>query len=180
MTDIKPPLMQALSLAIGIESKLMESGGEITPEIMELIEIKDEILINRIDAYAHAIKRLESRSMELNELIGQYEKIETSIHNAAIKMKERVQFVLDSLEVNELQGREFKFAKQRGAPKTEVFDESLIPKRFFKITEHLSKSDIAESLKKGETVPGARLVENYHLRIKLLPGKGKPNDGSQS
>ena len=50
---------------------------------------------------------------------------------------------------------------------TEIFDESLIDKKFIEtvITEKISKEKIKKALKAGEEVQGARLVENKNLKI---------------
>jgi gp157 len=50
---------------------------------------------------------------------------------------------------------------------TEIYDESLIDKKFIEVvtTEKISKEKIKAALKAGEEVQGARLVENKNLKI---------------
>ena len=50
---------------------------------------------------------------------------------------------------------------------TEIYDESLIDKKFIETvtTEKISKEKIKKALKSGEEVQGARLVENKNLKI---------------
>ena len=53
-------------------------------------------------------------------------------------------------------------------PATDIFDESILPKKFLKekVTYTPSKTDIKKALQAGEEVPGARLVINTSLTIK--------------
>ena len=57
-------------------------------------------------------------------------------------------------------------AFRKSPPSVEIQYEELIPERFQIIEKKLDKRKILESLKSGETVPGARLVEDReYLKI---------------
>ena len=61
-----------------------------------------------------------------------------------------------------------KISVVNNAESVEIYDESLIDKKFIKtkIEETISKTDIKNAIKNGEEVQGARLVRNTRLAIK--------------
>ena len=78
-------------------------------------------------------------------------------------------YIKSSMLVNNIEKIEtplgaIKFTKSTS---TEIYDESLIDKKFIEVvtTEKISKEKIKAALKAGEEVQGARLVENKNLKI---------------
>lgn len=61
-----------------------------------------------------------------------------------------------------------KLSVVNNAESVEIYDETLIDKKFIKtkVEETISKTDIKNAIKKGEEVQGARLVRNTRLAIK--------------
>ena len=78
-------------------------------------------------------------------------------------------YIKSSMIVNNIEKIEtplgtIKFTK---STTTEIYDESLIDKKFIEVvtTEKISKEKIKAALKAGEEVQGAKLVENKNLKI---------------
>ena len=105
-----------------------------------------------IEALDNEIKRLkamkEAREKALN-------KFKTYIKSAMLTNNiEKIETIIGTI----------KFTKSTS---TEIYDESLIDKKFIEVvtTEKISKEKIKAALKAGEEVQGARLVENKNLKI---------------
>lgn len=105
-----------------------------------------------IDAIDNEIKRLKAMKDGIENRL---DKFKTYIKNAMLTNGiEKIDTNLGSI----------KFTKSTS---TEIFDESLIDKKFIEVvtTEKISKEKIKKALKAGEEVQGARLVENKNLKI---------------
>ncbi len=105
-----------------------------------------------IDALDNEIKRLKAMKDDIENRL---DKFKVYIKNAMITNNiEKIDTNLGSI----------KFTKSTS---TEIFDESLIDKKFIEVvtTEKISKEKIKKALKAGEEVQGARLVENKNLKI---------------
>lgn len=145
-----------------------EETGEILNEdkLHELLDLKQNIN-----------EKLENISLLIKNLNAEVEAIDTEI-NILRKRKKSKQNKIDWLkrylieQMQRLGQKEFETAKARlrisTRPKTLIDDESLIPKEYFneKTTYTVSLSKIKEAIEKGQTVAGARLIDNPSINIK--------------
>lgn len=108
-----------------------------------------ELTIEALDTEIERLKGLKKlRENQLN-------KFKDYIKNVMlINQIEKIDTVLGSI----------KFTKSTS---TEIYDESLIDKKFIEIvtTEKISKEKIKSALKAGEEVQGARLIVNKNLKV---------------
>ena len=108
-----------------------------------------ELTIEALDTEIERLKGLKKlRENQLN-------KFKDYIKNVMlVNQIEKIDTVLGSI----------KFTKSTS---TEIYDESLIDKKFIEIvtTEKISKEKIKSALKAGEEVQGARLIVNKNLKV---------------
>lgn len=145
---------------------LYDSGGELTPEIEAMLRLSEDAMPEKVDGYAHMIDRLQNEGERLAVIAKQYSKMMTSIANAIDWMKDTLCASMQQLEIDELKGVDRKFRLQRSQPKLEVQQDHL-PATYIK-EEVVYKNDtkqIKADLESGIKVPGARLVESYHVRV---------------
>ena len=115
--------------------------------------------------FAYDADRAEQRITELRALV---ERIDRRVES----FDEYVASCVKKLPDQEIKGELVTVKIRKPSKKVEVFDEALLPVDFVKIPEPkavIMKSEIAEALKSGVEVPGARLVDgkeslNYRVR----------------
>lgn len=153
---------------VSLQIETDEETGEILNEdkLHELLDLKQNIN-----------EKLENISLLIKNLNAEVEAIDTEI-NILRKRKKSKQNKIDWLkrylieQMQRLGQKEFETAKARlrisTRPKTFIEDESLIPKEYFneKTTYTVSLSKIKEAIENGQTVAGARLIDNPSINIK--------------
>ncbi len=68
-----------------------------------------------------------------------------------------------------VRGLDFEVKPQKNAAHVEIDDRALIPEEFVQVPEIkfiVDRTKIADALKAGQEVPGARLIQTMRLRIK--------------
>ncbi len=65
--------------AMQIEQMLMESGGEITPEIDQALAVNSNSLVEKVDSYHHIIERFEA-------LEGHYKSLRRILQSCGLSM----------------------------------------------------------------------------------------------
>lgn len=167
-------LQLALLQADKVEQMLIDSGGEITPEIEYELFINPQTIGELVDVRYVGIERMES-SIEF------FDKKAEEFANVARSLKAAKTFVLDSIKNHmietrkkELVGNDYQFKLAGAAPKVTILDESEISPVYL-VTKPpvvtIDKRLIADDLKKGVPVQGAILEENYSLRRSVYKGK---------
>lgn len=166
-----PAPERGLSLRALVENELTvlqalyEASGEVTPEIQKMLELSENAMPEKIDGYAHMIDRLQSEADRIAIIRDQYAKMIDSVGHAIRWMKDTLAASMQQLEIDELKGIDRKFRLQRSQPRLEVMSDHL-PAAYIK-EEIIYKNDTAKikaDLAAGVPVPGARLVESYHVR----------------
>lgn len=165
-------LIQALAQADTIEQMLIQSGGELTPEIEQALTLSEEKMIELVDAQHLRMERMEKVAEFYKSKAEQYSKLASSIEKVSKFTKQQIKDYLLLNNKTELVGNEFAFKLSRTAPAVEISDESKVPEIYIKIKteEVLDKKKLAEDLKKGIEIEGAILKEVYSLRSMIKKG----------
>lgn len=172
MSEKSESLNSILQKLVTIEGMLVESQGEITPEIESLLAVKEITLPEKVEGYAAVIERLKLVTEYYENKAELYAKISKATKLAGDRCKDNLKNAMDILGVKELKGVETKFKLSPSNPSVVISDESLIEGPYL-ITETVTKVDkrkIAEDLKLGVPVKGATLKENFSLRSSILRG----------
>lgn len=158
-------LVKIVKEVASLETMLIESGGELTPEIEAMLTVKEVNLPEKVDSYEAMLDRLsviESLYKERAKLFSQAAK---SLGNAQDTLKDRIKYAMKELGVTELLGHDIRFKLSSSKPKLVIEDEKAIPKEYKAevITVEVQKDKLLEDLKIG-SVEGARLEESFSLR----------------
>ena len=150
---------------------LLDNLGEqegLTVEIIHgaLGQVEDDIN-TKIENTCKVIKEIEADSIGIDEEIKRLSALKKQKENAVKKLKEYVEFEMNGIGLNKVEGKLFKISFRKSKV-VKVLDETKIPKEFIKVktTESISKTDLGKALKNGEIIEGAELVENKSLQIK--------------
>ncbi|ELC8400393.1 siphovirus Gp157 family protein [Clostridium perfringens] len=146
---------------------LREQEG-LTVEMIHgaLGQVEDDIN-TKIENTCKVIKEIEADSIGIDEEIKRLSALKKQKENAVKKLKEYVEFEMNGIGLNKVEGKLFKISFRKSKV-VKVLDETKIPKEFIKVktTESISKTDLSKALKSGEIIEGAELVENKTLQIK--------------
>lgn len=163
--------MQLISQkTLNLVNLLELSEGEMTSDVeMQMLEISKSA-----DQAAFFLDRSDAIVSHLKSIIEQVKSKITTIENAQDFVKSEVKKSIQTLG-SDLEGETFTFKLAKAAPKVVIENEDLIVEpwiRFKQICE-VDKKAIAEALKKGEKIEGAKLEENFSLRKSINTKKIK-------
>lgn len=158
-------MIELTRLSSDLNQAIIEAGGEITPEIEQVLVDLDIKTKEKVDAYSYAMEKMELEAEYWKQ------KAETSmrIAKAFITSRERLNTIIKNRMivdgVKELLGNESKFKLVPLKPKM-MIDEKFLEDRFYReeVLKKIDRSMIEESIKQGETVAGVTLEPVYALR----------------
>lgn len=168
-------LTLSLQNADKIEQMLIESGGEITPEIELEMAINPKTISDLVDSKHLTLDRLE-KSIELYEKkADQFSALASSLKNVKKFIETSIkQFMLEN-DKQVLAGNDFQFKTVRSKPSVEISDELFLPDEYKKekVTVTPDKEKILKDLLIGIPIQGCILKESYSLRKQINKGENK-------
>ena len=159
-------LVSLVDQASSLEKALIETGGEVTPEIEALLAVTDIQLPEKVDSYALVIDRMESISTFYKAKAEMFLRLAKSASNVSGRCEDNLKNAMLTLGTDEITGFDVKYKLVKGNPACIIDEEAKIDGGY-KITETITKVDrkrITEDLKLGVPVDGARLEYNKSLR----------------
>ena len=154
--------------------ELLEQGinaetGEMTDNTNQLAIWNEELTKDLKEKSSNVIAVVRNQELTIEALDNEIKRLKAmkdGIENRLDKFKAYIKnaMLTNNIEKIDTNLGSIKFTKSTS---TEIFDESLIDKKFIEVvtTEKISKEKIKKALKSGEEVQGARLVENKNLKI---------------
>lgn len=160
--DITNDYMQLMQM---MEDPEMDS--QTLSDTMEGIEGELEV---KAESYAKVMKNLEADVVGIKAEIDRLSERKKTIENNIKKMKETLQFAMETTGKTKFKTELFSFGIRKNAPAV-VMDEPYIenvPERFLKYSEPtINRSAIKEAIQKGEDLEGlAHLEQSTSLRIR--------------
>lgn len=159
-------LIQLIDTASALERALVQSGGEVTPDIEKMLEVTDVQLPEKVDSYALVIDRMDSIERFYKTKAEMYLSLAKSAANVSSRCEANLKTAMQALGTTEIEGFDIRYVLVNSNPACVIEDESLIDGAY-KITETVTKVDkkrLAEDLKLGVPVPGAKLERGQSLR----------------
>lgn len=166
-------LVQIVNQVTALEMLLIESGGQITEEIEKALLVRETHLPEKIDGYALTVERFDMISAHYRQQANFYLDLAKSAENVVDRCKDNLKNAMKEMNVTELVGNDVKYKLSPTNPTVLVEDDSQVEDAY-KIKEVLVKVDkkkIAEDLKLGVPVKGARMQENFRLTKSANRGK---------
>lgn len=159
-------LLSIVDTATSIERLLLESGGELTSEVEAALEITETALPEKIDSYSLILDRFGSIEKFYKEKAEFYSRLSKQFGAAQDRLKDNLKLAMTKLGTDELVGFDVRFKLQNSNPSVVIENDAAIDGKY-KITETITKTDkkkLAEDLKAGFPVEGARLERGTSLR----------------
>ena len=155
--------MEYLELGINAET------GEISEDKNQLAIWKQELTQDLKNKSANIIAVVRNQELTIEALDTEIERLKGLKKLRENQLNKFKDYIKNVMLVNQIEKIDtvlgtIKFTKSTS---TEIYDESLIDKKFIEIvtTEKISKEKIKSALKAGENVQGARLVVNKNLKV---------------
>ncbi len=151
--------------AAELETRLQESGGELTPQLEEWIAMMEVRLPAAVDNAKLFLDRLETVEKEWRERAAEVTRVARALSNAREKVKDRVKATMEANGPKELLGNQYRLTLSDAKPALEI-DETLIPMEYKKAEVEwvVDKEKIRSVLDAGERVAGASLRAVKTLR----------------
>lgn len=155
--EINAAIQEALEKAIDTETgEIIDAEAE--KELDGLLMTRDE----KIENVGLWIKDLKAEAAALKAEKESFEKRIATANNKIESLKKYLFYALN--------GEKFKTTRlsvsYRNTRAVNVVDLEAIPDEFCRFTKEARKTDIAEAIKNGATVPGAEVVERQSIIIK--------------
>lgn len=150
---------------LALNDMLMDSGGELTPELEQALQITQAELETKAINYAWVIKANKAEIDTLDAEIKRLQAIKKSRENASNRLKEILKSVMVHFNIKKITSTTLNLVLSESTA-VEITEEAAIPAEYKILKQEISKSQIGEALKEGVKVPGAQLVKNKNLQIK--------------
>lgn len=168
-------LFQLVSISHQIQQALVESFGEMTPEIEKALLLLQEKLPDKADGYKFIIEDLKSQAEIWNTRAENLSRISKTFMNHCDRLKYSIKMACVELGVDEIKGNECRWKLQSSPPAAVIDDETKLPNNFKEIVQKtVTRKDlILEALKSGAMVPGAHLEQGSYVRCYANTGSKK-------
>lgn len=166
MSESKTASLVAMAIAIApLEQALIDSLGMVTPLIDEMIVVKDVQLPGKVDAYAAILRRGRTIHAEYLADLKLREAIANGLLKTLERLEENVCLAMEELMADELSGFDTTFKLQANPPSVFIESEEAVPAEYKSTvtTTKVDKRRLAEDMKIGVPVTGARLVRTRRL-----------------
>lgn len=141
---------------------LIESGGEVTPDIeSRMAEIQAQ-LSTKVDSYYHIMTGLEYTAEDLKARAKEFSSAAKSLESAADKLREFAKHNMITNGVERITGELVEFQIRKTRPRTSINIEEL-PEEYIKFTPTIDKDAVDAALKEGIKIPGVEQEGGFAL-----------------
>lgn len=167
MSDDKKSLVILAQESARIEMMLAESGGELTPQLEEMLAEIDIKLPQKVENYSLLMERMDALALHYNERASMLLKMSTAAKSVIERCKQNLKQAMINMQAEEIYGVDVRFKLQNNPPSVFIEDEKAIDGAYTVVvpqTIKIDKNRIKEDLKMGMTVKGARLEVGQSIR----------------
>lgn len=154
-----------------IENSINWETGEVDENYDKLTDLKNEInalVVSKGKDLIYVLRKQDNYAEAIDEEIKRLQALKKSYAKKKENLSNYIKICMIANNIKAIETPIGKLSIVNNAESVEIYDESLIDKKFIKtkIEETISKTDIKNAIKNGEEVQGARLVRNTRLVIK--------------
>lgn len=151
---------------LSITDQLIESGGELSPEIEQALAINKAEIENKARNYGYVVKSLENDVDAIDEEIKRLNALKLARNKTIDVLKTTVKDAMQLYGIEEIKTSTLKLSFRK-SESVEV-NQDIISESYCnqKIVLTPDKARIKEAIKNGFCVTGANIIINYNLQIK--------------
>ena len=150
-----------------LSQKLIESEGELTPELALELSINSEQLEQKGRGYGYVIKQFEDEELILKSEIERLTKMLKSRTTAKERIKTTLLNAMELFSIEKIETPTLKISLRKSTsvdvPDVDLLDSWL---KVEKVTISADKKEIKKAIEEGKNVIGATLVTKNNLQIK--------------
>lgn len=152
---------------LNLANQLIESGGELTPDIEQALIINESNLKEKAINYAHVIRSIDNDINIIDNEMMRLKALKEARIKAQEKLESNIQAAMELYGINKIESTLINLYFRK-SESVEVDNMAQLDKKFIveKLTLSPDKKAIKEAVKSGEEVKGARLITNNNLQIK--------------
>lgn len=159
-------------------AELVETGGELTPEMEDLLNLTEGDLRTKVDRYKMFQEALNANSLYLRDLEVQFKNGRQAAENRIESMKANIKYAMSQMGTDVLEGTAWLFKRSKIKPKLVIAEGVVIPSKYYKeetqVVKVLDKEALMADLALGALVAGVTLEDNYMVRSYVnKPGRAK-------
>lgn len=147
-----------------------EEGIEPPPETLARIAAFTDATMEKRDRVCKFMRHVESTELAIEDEIDRLRERKKSIQRAKERMERYIMDVMAMMGVERISGNAHEIRLRNNPPHVEITDQNAVPETYFYQPPlpplALSKKMIAEDLKAGVEIPGAKMVQGKRLEIK--------------
>ena len=150
-----------------LSQKLIESEGELTPELELELSINSEQLEQKGRGYGYVIKQFEDEELILKSEIERLTKMLKSRTTAKERIKTTLLNAMQLFSIEKIETPTLKISLRKSTS-VDIPDVDLLDSWFKveKVTISADKKEIKKAIEEGKNVIGATLVTKNNLQIK--------------
>lgn len=148
-----------------INEALMESGGELTPELEEALLINAENFAVKVEGYATSIHQFEAFAEAADAEIKRLMALKKSAQGAAKRLKDNLAYGMEVMGYDKVDMGLHKLSF-RSSTAVNITDEVRIPNQYIKVETSIDKMALKKDLQAGMVIEGAELVTNRNLQLR--------------
>lgn len=148
-----------------INETIINSGGELSPELETKLAITQEELTNKATNYGFVIMKNQSEIEVIDAEIKRLSALKKSLDNTNEKLKEAVSFAMQTYGIFEVKTPTLKLSF-RESQAVEITDENKLNAKYFSYKPTVDKTAIKSDIKSGLIVDGAVIITKQNLQIK--------------
>lgn len=148
-----------------INEALMESGGELTPELEEALLINSENFAVKVEGYATSIHQFEAFAEAADAEIKRLMALKKSAQGAAKRLKDNLAYGMEVMGYDKVDMGLHKLSF-RNSTAVNITDEVRIPNQYIKVETSIDKMALKKDLQAGMVIEGAELVTNRNLQLR--------------
>lgn len=143
---------------------LEESGGELTPEIQEAMQINSDNFLVKSENYGKAILHYKAMEQVVASEIERLLKIKKTIQNTQERLKESITGAMILFEKDKLEFDTLKLSFRKSTQLV-IDNDADIPNEFIKVKTEIDKVALKEAIKTRE-IKGVSVQESLNLQVK--------------
>jgi hypothetical protein len=149
-----------------LEQLIIESNGEMTPELESQIAVNADSIALKADSYNNILEWCEHSETYYRSMAAKYEIVARSYVTLEKRLKHNIRETMLMMDSKEIMGHGVRFVLSFLKPKLEIFDEDKLPMSMLdEVVTHVPNKDrIRDALESGIEVSGARLIPTTSLR----------------
>ena len=149
-----------------------ETGGEVTDEILEELNIRRENFEAKAESYTKLIMKLESEVDIAATEIKRIQSLKKTKENTIERLREALKTAVMVFGREDAKTGKKRYETPlfklslRHTKSVDIIQELDIPDEFWVVKKEISKSMLSEAMKDGANIPGASWKENIGLQIR--------------